>query len=41
MTRLPPPVTFAEGQRLIYGLLAAGGGIFCGAARRRWRWLRC
>ena len=31
MTGLPPPVTFAEGQRLIYGLLAAAGGIFCGA----------
>ena len=31
MTRLPPPVTFAEGQRLVYGLLAAAGGIFCGA----------
>ena len=29
--RLPPPDTFAEGQRLIYGLLAAAGGIFCGA----------
>jgi len=28
---LPPPVTFAEGQRLVYGLLAAGGGMFCGA----------
>ena len=32
MSRVPPPVTFAEGQRLIYGLLAAAGGIFCGAA---------
>jgi hypothetical protein len=31
MRRLPPPVTFAEGQRLVYGLLAAAGGIFCGA----------
>ena len=31
MTRLPPPATFAEGQRLVYGLLAAAGGIFCGA----------
>ena len=31
MRRLPPPATFAEGQRLVYGLLAAGGGIFCGA----------
>ena len=28
---LPPPQTFAEGQRLIYGLLAAAAGIFCGA----------
>ena len=27
---LPPPRTFAEGQRLIYGLLAAAAGIFCG-----------
>ena len=31
MSRLPPPATFAEGQRLIYGLLAAAAGIFCGA----------
>ncbi|HUE79736.1 MAG TPA: hypothetical protein VMN38_08905 [Sphingomicrobium sp.] len=31
MSRLPPPTTFAEGQRLVYGLLAAAGGIFCGA----------
>ena len=31
MRPLPPPLTFAEGQRLIYGLLAAAGGIFCGA----------
>jgi hypothetical protein len=31
MSRLPPPATFAEGQRLVYGLLAAGGGTFCGA----------
>jgi len=31
MSRLPPPATFAEGQRLVYGLLAAGAGIFCGA----------
>lgn len=29
---LPPPVTFAEGQRLIYGWLAAAAGIFCGLA---------
>jgi hypothetical protein len=26
----PPPSTFAEGQRHIYGLLAAAAGIFCG-----------
>lgn len=32
MTRLPPPGTFAEGQRLIYGLLAAAAGMFCGLA---------
>ena len=31
MTPLPPPGTFAEGQRLIYGLLAAAAGVFCGA----------
>ena len=31
MTRLPPPGTFAEGQRLVYGLLAAAAGMFCGA----------
>lgn len=30
MTPLPPPGTFAEGQRLIYGLLAAAAGMFCG-----------
>lgn len=28
---LPPPSTFSEGQRLIYGLLAAMAGMFCGA----------
>jgi hypothetical protein len=28
---LPPPGTFAEGQRLVYGLLAAAAGMFCGA----------
>ena len=28
---LPPPTTFAEGQRLIYGLLAAAAGMFSGA----------
>lgn len=32
MRPLPPPQTFAEGQRLIYGLLAACAGIFCGLA---------
>ncbi|MBA3577219.1 MAG: hypothetical protein H0W39_06380 [Sphingomonas sp.] len=26
----PPPTTFAEGQRLIYGWLAGAAGIFCG-----------
>ncbi len=30
MKPLPPPQSFAEGQRLIYGLLAAGAGVFCG-----------
>ena len=30
--KLPPPNTFAEGQRYIYGLLASGAGISCGAA---------
>ena len=30
MRFLPPPGTFAEGQRYIYGLLAAAAGIFCG-----------
>ena len=30
MKPLPPPQTFAEGQRLVYGLLAASAGIFCG-----------
>ena len=29
---LPPPGTFAEGQRLVYGLLAAAAGMFCGLA---------
>ena len=29
--KLPPPQTFAEGQRLIYGWLAAAAGMFCGA----------
>jgi hypothetical protein len=31
MTELPPPGTFAEGQRYIYGLLASAAGMFCGA----------
>jgi hypothetical protein len=31
MNTLPPPGTFAEGQRYIYGLLAAAAGMFCGA----------
>jgi hypothetical protein len=30
MRQLPPPGTFAEGQRYIYGLLAAAAGMFCG-----------
>jgi hypothetical protein len=30
LMRLPPPNTFAEGQRLIYGLLAASAGMSCG-----------
>jgi len=29
---LPPPGTFAEGQRYVYGLLASAAGMFCGAA---------
>ncbi|MEO7278122.1 MAG: hypothetical protein ABIW33_08880 [Sphingomicrobium sp.] len=28
--KLPQPTTFAEGQRSIYGLAAAGAGMFCG-----------
>jgi hypothetical protein len=31
MKSLPSPGTFAEGQRLVYGLLAAAAGMFCGA----------
>src|SRR3954464_5679589 len=31
MRSLPPPGTFAEGQRYIYGLLASVAGMFCGA----------
>ena len=30
MRPLPPPGTFAEGQRLVYGLLASAAGMFCG-----------
>lgn len=30
MRHLPPPRTFAEGQRLIYGLLASAAGMSCG-----------
>ena len=30
MKPLPPPQSFAEGQRYIYGLLAAAAGMFCG-----------
>ena len=30
MTALPEPQSFAEGQRYIYGLLAAAAGMFCG-----------
>ena len=28
----PRPLTFAEGQRLIYGWLAAAAGMFCGSS---------
>ena len=31
MNPLPPPGTFAEGQRLVYGVLASAAGVFCGA----------
>lgn len=31
MKSLPSAGTFAEGQRYIYGLLAAAAGMFCGA----------
>jgi hypothetical protein len=31
MLKLPPPGNFAEGQRQLYGLLAAAAGMFCGA----------
>jgi hypothetical protein len=30
MPRFPPPTTFAEGQRKLFGILAAGAGMFCG-----------
>lgn len=30
MIGLPPPTTFAEGQRKLFGLLAAAAGMFCG-----------
>jgi hypothetical protein len=30
MKSLPSPGTFAEGQRLVYGLLASAAGMFCG-----------
>ena len=29
---LPQPQSFAEGQRLVYGRLAAAAGMFCGLA---------
>ena len=32
MREFPPPLTFAEGQRYTYGLLASAAGMFCGAA---------
>ena len=32
MNRIPPPGTFPEGQRYVYGLLASAAGMFCGAA---------
>jgi hypothetical protein len=32
MNTLPRPSSFAEGQRYIYGLLAAAAGMFCGAS---------
>ena len=32
MPKFPAAQTFAEGQRTIYGLLAAAGGMFCGLA---------
>ena len=32
MNKLPPPLTFAEGQRYAYGILASAAGMFCAAA---------
>ena len=32
MKHLPPPQSFAEGQRLVYGLPASAAGVFCGLA---------
>ena len=29
---IPPPDSFAEGQRYVYGLLASAAGMTCGAA---------
>lgn len=31
MNELPPPQTFSEGQRLVYGYLVAAAGMFSGA----------
>lgn len=31
MTPLPPPTTFAEGQRKLYGLMMIAAGMACGA----------
>ena len=36
MKPLPPPGTFAEGQRYVYGLLAAAAGMFSAPARSLW-----
>jgi hypothetical protein len=32
LDNLPRATSFAEGQRLVYGCLVAGAGMFCGAA---------
>lgn len=32
MNPLPPPRSFAEGQRYLYGLFASAAGMFCGAS---------